>query len=329
MSNNGSRQDSLLSCVVCLEEFEEDGDHIPRLLPCTHTLCEACVKQLIRDNKLECPECRAEHEAKKEEKSFPQNKYLLMQVKRKPGRESKGKQERDEKELCEEHGKEVVLFCDEAECKKPICLVCLKKSHKKHDVTDIVDEKKEVLKKKISHIEQNLREKINIFNATKTDINRKTEVCLKNLQKRSEEMKDEIDRQFHQMKKDAENQREEANSSLETETADLNENLNLLSSIRKNTEDMDEDDDDNYSDVIDMIDTVNSIKEMVNLCLSGTRTYSYPEFTLFAPVSLDFGNIVEKQLNVELLEINENTVSMETRLRKVTHASKIHGEHYN
>ena len=82
-----SQQDSLqhiLSCVVCFEEFEEDGIHIPRLLPCTHTLCETCVKQLIRNQKLECPECRAKHDAKNEEKSFPQNKYLLVQIKRKP-----------------------------------------------------------------------------------------------------------------------------------------------------------------------------------------------------------------------------------------------------
>ena len=50
-----SRQDSLqlmLSCVVCLEEIEDSGGH----MPCTHTLCEACVKQLICNQKLECPE---------------------------------------------------------------------------------------------------------------------------------------------------------------------------------------------------------------------------------------------------------------------------------
>ena len=124
-----SRQDSLqhlLSCVVCLEEFEEDGDHISRLLPCTHTLCEICLKQLICNNKLECPECRAKHEAPREEKSFPQNKYLLIQVKKKSGNEGKVKPDREKKERCEEHRKELVLFCNEPECKKPICLVCLK-----------------------------------------------------------------------------------------------------------------------------------------------------------------------------------------------------------
>ena len=30
------------TCQVCFEEFEETGDHVPRLLPCTYTLCETC-----------------------------------------------------------------------------------------------------------------------------------------------------------------------------------------------------------------------------------------------------------------------------------------------
>ena len=113
-----SRQDSLqnlLLCVVCLEEFAQSGEHIPRLLPCTHTLCETCVKQLIRNQKLECPECRAKHEAKNKEKSFPQNKYLLMQIKRKPAEQ---KPARRENELCQEHHKELVLFCRDTGCQK-------------------------------------------------------------------------------------------------------------------------------------------------------------------------------------------------------------------
>ena len=135
-----SREDSLqhlLSCVVCLEEFEENGDHIPKLLPRTHTLCESCVKQLICYQKLECPECRAKHDAKNEEKSFPQNKYLLTQIKRKPTEASQLKSEQNENELCEKHGKELVLFCKEPGCQKPICLSCLIKYHQRHEVMGI------------------------------------------------------------------------------------------------------------------------------------------------------------------------------------------------
>ena len=67
----------LLSCHICLEEFAETGDQIPRLLQYTHTLCESCIKRLIKDSKLECPACRSKHESKNEEKSFTQIKKLF------------------------------------------------------------------------------------------------------------------------------------------------------------------------------------------------------------------------------------------------------------
>ena len=120
----------LLSCQVCFEEFEEDGDHIPRLLLCSHTVCESCIKQLIKNKKLDCPECRAKHNAGKQEKNFPQNKYLLVQVKR----GGMGVKENNS-EKCGKHGKELNLFCREPECQKHIWVSCMKQ-HRKHDVLD-------------------------------------------------------------------------------------------------------------------------------------------------------------------------------------------------
>ena len=40
MTQGPDSLEHLLSCQVCFHEFREDGEHIPRLLPCTHTLCE-------------------------------------------------------------------------------------------------------------------------------------------------------------------------------------------------------------------------------------------------------------------------------------------------
>ena len=78
----------ILSCQICLEDFQEDGDLIPRLLPCSHTLCQKCLIQLLGGGRsLICPECRARHAAPKREKSFPQNKYLLTVIKRRESRE--------------------------------------------------------------------------------------------------------------------------------------------------------------------------------------------------------------------------------------------------
>ena len=136
----------LVSCQICMEEFVVDGDHVPRLLPCTHTLCDTCVKQLIRNEKLDCPECRTTHEATGKEKSFPQNKYLLTQIRR---LQNDTKKVQHEYGKCAEHKKELILYCKEPWCQKAICTSCLKTSHRKHDVTEIEDEKKEIIMKSI------------------------------------------------------------------------------------------------------------------------------------------------------------------------------------
>ena len=158
--------DHFLSCVVCLEDFEEDGDKIPRLLPCTHTLCEACIKQLIRNQKLECPECRAKHEAKTEEKSFPQNKYLLMQIRT-------SVKSKDEKvhlgyDRCKDHGKELSLFCQEPDCQRAICQTCLTKYHNNHDLVELEEEIKETLIVEVDQARKKLKSKIRLISSVKT-----------------------------------------------------------------------------------------------------------------------------------------------------------------
>ena len=84
----------LLSCQICLEDFQEDGDLIPRILPCSHTLCERCLIHLLEGGgSFKCPECRAQHAAPSKEKSFPQNKYLLTVIKRRESREEEPEEE--------------------------------------------------------------------------------------------------------------------------------------------------------------------------------------------------------------------------------------------
>ena len=75
--------DDMTNCSVCFEVYAETGSHIPRLLPCTHTVCEMCIRQLIQGKEaLNCPECRVRHPAHNGVKTFPQNKYILTHIKR-------------------------------------------------------------------------------------------------------------------------------------------------------------------------------------------------------------------------------------------------------
>ena len=102
----------LLCCVICLENYDEEGQHVPRLLPCSHTVCESCIKDLITNDTLVCPECRKKHRAENKEKSFPQNKYLLAHIwsGKFDAKESSRSTQKVSQERCEKHGMELVLF---------------------------------------------------------------------------------------------------------------------------------------------------------------------------------------------------------------------------
>ena len=134
MTTGSDNLEGILSCQVCFEDFEPDGAHVPRLLPCTHTLCHTCIGQLIKGDMIECPECRDKYDSKKDEKSFPQNKYILFQMKK-----TTPKLQRDQSriEKCREHEKELNIFCKEPECQRIICRTCLSHEHKKHEVVEV------------------------------------------------------------------------------------------------------------------------------------------------------------------------------------------------
>ena len=122
----------ILACQICLEDFEESGDHVPRILPCSHTLCEKCLKQLIQGKFVHCPECRKKHKAGNKERTFPQNQYIRACIHKKEAENMKREQE-IVPVFCEKHGKELILYCKKPECSTIICQTCLTRQHRGHD----------------------------------------------------------------------------------------------------------------------------------------------------------------------------------------------------
>ena len=260
----------LLSCQVCFEDFEEEGKHLPRLLPCTHTLCHTCIGRLLQGNKIECPECREKHEAKKEEKSFPQNKYLLTQIKRKS---SKEQQTAHEFQKCEEHGKELSLFCKEPDCGKPICRLCLRKHHKRHDVVDIEEQEKETLMRDLLRIDMNLGTKVEMMSQAKKNIGERTKSVIEKIKTK----KEEFDGHFQKMIKEAEGQNQLQNMLIDDEVAAMNSNLELLRSLRQNFENEEEV---SHEEIMNNQETVRGIFENIHANLSGERSFGYPVITM-------------------------------------------------
>ncbi len=129
-----SDEGDLSTCTICMEDYTISGAHVPRILPCHHTVCDKCLSTLlVASRRMVCPECRAEHPAPEQAKSFPQNKYILSHIASGTRTGSKKKQPG---EWCAAHGKEMALFCEESQCNRPLCVGCIGQ-HKGHLVAEL------------------------------------------------------------------------------------------------------------------------------------------------------------------------------------------------
>ena len=52
-----NRMERLLECPICLSQYQT-----PKVLPCQHTFCQACMIGLLDDAKIKCPSCRRKHD---------------------------------------------------------------------------------------------------------------------------------------------------------------------------------------------------------------------------------------------------------------------------
>ena len=153
--------DDTACCTVCFEAYEETGENLPRLLPCAHSLCNGCVKRLLQrqtSNRflqrqtLCCTQCRQDNEAPHGALSFPQNRYIMKNL--------KATRIDGYFQVCKKHGREMSLFCNGSlfsgskECRTKICSLCLTKDHHNHTVVDLSEKKEEEINNLSTDIEE-------------------------------------------------------------------------------------------------------------------------------------------------------------------------------
>ena len=151
-------------------------------------------------------------------RDFPQNKYILAVIERKKDEERRIK-ERAALENCEEHAKELTLFCKNDECKSAICPTCLTNSHRKHDVVDVEKEEKEPTEKLIDTI-KNVEAKKEDISAAVEAAKRLNEKCLTKLQERKENLIQVITKHYDRYIKDVKHQLHELKFNKELATTE-------------------------------------------------------------------------------------------------------------
>ena len=215
------------------------GDHVPKILPCSHTLCETCLKILIRDNKLDCPECRVKHEATSGTISFPQNKYIITHIKKKPiAASSTSIQSIGEVfvgakfGICPQHDRELSLYCKEVGCQKPVCPLCKARFHKNHECLDL-DRVKPLMtdiKSIIKDIQQN---KEKLF-ATKREVMERNSECIALIQKIKQNKIKMLNDVYDKLLEEAHEQNSKFSLNIDEKGGFLEEKIAMLNSIEEN-----------------------------------------------------------------------------------------------
>ncbi|KAK7479027.1 hypothetical protein BaRGS_00029697 [Batillaria attramentaria] len=117
-----STRDESLTCPLCLETFRT-----PKILPCLHTFCECCLKDLVHNHPagtFPCPSCRQEVQLPSGGVSAFRNNFYIKPEDLDKARNSN---------VCGKHPqKELEVYC--GECDFLVCVICLIDKHKSHDV---------------------------------------------------------------------------------------------------------------------------------------------------------------------------------------------------
>ena len=233
MAAKVTESEDLTSCPVCFEDFSEVAPHVPRILPCFHTLCEHCVGQLLQNSSLECPECREKHHVPGGVKTFQQNKYVIAYIRKE--RKSLEVAAPMERKQCSDHGEEITMFCRESGCEKAICHLCLVKSHKFHDVVDLEEERKEnyrSLVKDMEEVSKILTKSRKKIQTVQEDFEKKYDRSLKMLKLRKEEVVrkiiEHIDKLGEKVREDKTDQDTEIQKEIET----IDINIDMIQNIQ-------------------------------------------------------------------------------------------------
>ena len=130
-------------------------------------------------------------------------------------------------ERCEEHRKELDLFCREPGCQKPICVSCFDQ-HRSHDIQNVSEDIKNNLIYEMDILIKNLESKIQLGFVLKKDVSMKTKECVAKIVRKKEELFDHI----NNMIAEAARKEKETTDHVDDAISNMNEILALLCNMK-------------------------------------------------------------------------------------------------
>ena len=127
----------------------------------------------------------------------------------------------------------MTLFCKETQCQTLICSVCMTRKHKKHDVVDVDEYRKEELLENLKSAIEALSSKKEQFTMAQIKVERKNEECLKILMEEKRSTLSMVRNKYNSLIADVLKEKEKSSSKSGNEMTSLEEKLGLFSNIKQ------------------------------------------------------------------------------------------------
>ena len=228
-----AERNDLMVCSVCSHDYEVEGEHVPYILSCFHTVCGACIRDKLKQGpSLKCPECDAEYYGRNGTENIRKNEYIISYIK-KPANRFPKKEDRTvgrEKE-CSKHGKELNLFCNESRCQTPICISCLKDEHKAHDFSDLDEVTEEIcaaLLEDVQWMKDTLQRKKDDFLKVQKTVSQNCQECTLDIIDVKTDLVNEINQRAAELVHDITEQKSKVDSRVSEAIANIDEKLIMV-----------------------------------------------------------------------------------------------------
>ena len=213
--SGGLRENPFLICPICMTEFDEK-QHQAKLLPCSHTFCIDCLRQLANGRPfLDCPSCRKRILLpERGVRGLQTNFYITHIMEMVTEKTNSLSFNRDDG--CRRHSQQPLSFyC--TKCEVPICRDCTvldhntTKNHEIKDVAEIVNSKRKILQATLdkmntacsmresysAQLEHHLGKLMISRIQTKSEIDRKFDHYVACVNMRRDRLKQKLERMYH------------------------------------------------------------------------------------------------------------------------------------
>ena len=299
----------MAGCQVCFESYEENGEHLPRIMPCAGLICEKCIKELLDGSSIDCPECGSKHAAKNGVQSFPQT--VLPRAKKK----AKPTDKFNDNERCKKHGKDACIKCKEPYCARAV-LSFLQDHCKVKEEADAEEEEFETLFSELEAVGRNLRSYKTRILVAKEKLEKKQTTCIGKMKNRKKEIKKILpktgqiskilDKSFTEPIKLISDQMTKISEKIDKEVVAIDKKLVLLDGVKELT-----DETATHDDIKSSLNIITRIAEHLRVYWSEEKTYNYLEYSTgqMNVVGINFsaaeeikrlcGHLTQKQMHVK------------------------------